>query len=280
VSIPVTPSGRSEGELPAFDPSVPNEGRMYDYYLGGKDNYAADREAARAALQLAPELRAIAWENRAFLARVVRYLTGTAGIRQFIDIGPGLPTRGNVHQVAQQAAPDSRVVYIDNDPVAYAHGQALLATDPHTTMIQADMRDADLIAAHPKLRDLIDLSRPTALLMFLVLHAIPEDDQAARVVQRLGALLPSGSYLAISHPVSDLCPEVTARMAHLYQQQTGAISGTPRPNVRTKDEIASLFTGWDLVEPGLTYLPYWRPVEPPSPNADSIWAVGALARKP
>ncbi|WP_338743568.1 SAM-dependent methyltransferase [Actinomadura luteofluorescens] len=262
-----------------FDPSAPNESRMHDYLLGGKDNYAADRQAALQAIELAPELPVLAREGRKFLDRVVRFLAA-AGIRQFLDIGTGLPTQGSVHQIAQAVAPDCRVVYVDNDPVVRVHAQALLGGDPRTTVVEADMRDAEGIAHDPNLRRLIDLDQPTALLFFHVLYTIPDDEEAARSVRRLGELMAPGSHIAISHPVSDLCPEVTARLAFLYQQETHAIRGTPRSNVRTRAEVEKLFSGWDLIEPGVVYLPLWRPEHETIESSRPIWSVGGVGRKP
>jgi O-methyltransferase involved in polyketide biosynthesis len=265
-------------EPQVFDPTVPNESRMHDYYLGGKDNYAVDREAAQQAIGLAPELPVLAREGRKFLNRVVRFLA-EAGIRQFLDIGTGLPTQGSVHQIAQTVAPDCRVVYVDNDPVVRVHAQALLGNDPLTTVVEADMRDSEMIAGHPDLRRLIDLDQPTALLFFHVLYTIPEDEEVARSVARLSELMAPGSHIAISHPVSDLCPEVTARLAHLYQQQTHAIRGRPRANVRSRAEVERLFAGWDLVEPGVVYLPQWRPDHETLEASRPIWSVGGVGRK-
>src|ERR1044072_6210047 len=164
---------------PRFDPSTPNVARMYDYYLGGKDNFAADRDAAEMALTVAPELRVGARELRAFLRRSVRFLVH-AGIRQFIDIGCGLPTQGNVHEIAQTAAPDSRVVYVDNDPVVTAHARALLEGNPLVAVVQADARDTDELIADKALTGLIDLSKPVAVLMVSLLHVISEDEVAAQ----------------------------------------------------------------------------------------------------
>ena len=264
-----------------FDPTVPNEGRMYDFFLGGKDNFAADRQAAEQALELAPDLRILARENRRFLSRAVRFLAAS-GVRQFIDIGTGLPTRGNVHEIAQSVAPEARVVYVDNDPVVRVHAEALLRDDDRVTVIQADVRDPDAILGHPELLRLIDLDRPVAVLLFFVLYAVPEDDHAARIVERLREAMAPGSYLAISHPVSDICPEVTARLAALYQQEAKVIEGQARHNVRTRADIEPYFAGLDLVEPGVVLLPYWRPDEPGMAEgaASSVWAVGGVGRKP
>jgi S-adenosyl methyltransferase len=263
----------------AFDPTVPNEGRMYDFYLGGKDNFAADREAALQALEVAPDLRELVREARRFLARAVRFLA-EAGIRQFIDIGTGLPTQGNVHEIAQAVAPDARVVYVDNDPIVRVHAEALLEGNELATVLQADMRDPDQILKHPDLLSLIDLDEPVAILLFFVLYTVPEDDRAMRIVRHLRDAMCPGSYLAVSHPVSDICPETTARLAVLYQEQAKVIEGTPRHNVRTRAEVARFLDGLELVEPGVVYLPDWRPpVSGDRENLRSIWAVGGVGRK-
>src|SRR6185503_17801486 len=167
-----------------FDPSTPNVARMYDYYLGGKDNFAADREAAEMALKVAPELRVGARELRAFLRRTVRFLVG-AGIRQFVDIGCGLPTQGNVHEIAQVAAPDARVVYVDNDPVVTAHARALLEGNPLVAVVQADARDTDELVADQALTGLIDFTKPVGVLMVSLLHVISEDEVATQIVERV-----------------------------------------------------------------------------------------------
>lgn len=252
---------------------------MYDYYLGGKENFAADREAAEKALAVAPELRLGATEVRRFLQRVVRYLTAR-GIRQFIDIGCGLPTLGNTHEIAQVDAPDARVVYVDNDPVVIAHARALLENNPLTTVLGADAREPEALLADPALNRLVDLEQPVAVLLIALLHVIPDDELAASVVRRLRDAICPGSYLAIAHAVSDLRPAATAQLASLYQEKV-VISGLPpRPNLRSRAEVAPYFTGLELVEPGLVYLPEWRPDPGAPPPAVPVWSVGGVARKP
>jgi hypothetical protein len=202
-----------------------------------------------------------------------------SGIRQFIDIGTGLPTQNNVHEIAQAVAPDARVVYVDNDPVVRVHAEALLEDNDLVTVIQADMRDPDQVLNHRDLRRLIDLEQPVAVLLFSVLYTVPEDDEAIRIVRHLQGAMAPGSYLTISHPVSDICPEVTARLAVIYQEQAKVIHGTPRHNIRTRSEVAGFFEGLELIEPGVVYLPEWRPAGADA-GTQPIWAVGGIGRKP
>jgi O-methyltransferase involved in polyketide biosynthesis len=260
-----------------FDPKIANEARMYDYFVGGKDNFAADREAARQALEVAPELPLMCREGRRFLDRSVRYLAGV-GIRQFIDIGCGLPTRGNVHEIVQAVAPGSRVAYIDNDPVVVVHAQALLEDDGHTAVIEADMRDPEMLS-HPRLNALIDLEEPVAILLFSTLVVVTDDELTRQIVRRFRDAVVPGSYLAISHSVCDLRPEVTAKLCTLYQEG-GTVTGPRRDQVRTKAEVEELFDGLSLVEPGVVYIPAWRP-DPGGHAGDpeAVWSVGGVGRK-
>lgn len=270
--------GTSRPEPIQFDPNVPNVARMYDYYLGGKDNFAADRAAADHALSVAPELRVGAQECRKYLRRAVTFIA-QAGVRQFLDIGCGLPTRGNVHEVARAVDPDTKVVYVDNDPMVVSHGRALLGSNATTAVIEADLRDPDSLLADEALRRLIDFNQPVGLLLFSVLHLVPDDELARRVVKQLLDTLAPGSYLAVAHAVADLRPETTARLAKLYQDKT-ASAGPRRMNLPTKDKVAEYFAGLELVEPGLVYVPQWRP-EPDDegPGDFVVWSVGAVARK-
>jgi hypothetical protein len=262
------------------DVTVPNLARVYDYMLGGKDNFAADREAAEIALSAVPQMRAIALENRRFLIRAVRFCA-QAGIRQFIDIGTGLPTQDNVHQVAQRAAPGARVVYADNDGVVVSHGLALLAEDDQTTVIHADLlRPAELLA-HPALRALIDLTQPVALLLVALLHFIPDEDDPMTSVAALRDALAPGSYLVLSHAefspghVSGHEPlsEETRRLGQTYGRQTGP--------ARSRADMAAFFGDFELVEPGLTEVWSWRPDSQSVINpSDVMTMVGGVARKP
>jgi S-adenosyl methyltransferase len=194
---------------PRLDTSVAHSARVYNYWLGGKDNFAADREAAERALTVLPGLRFAVQANRAFLARSVRFLAREAGIRQFLDIGTGIPTASNTHEVAQSVAPQSRIVYVDNDPVVLSHARALLTSAPEgaCAYLEADLRDPDTILAHAA--QTLDFSRPTALMLIGILHLIDDEDDPPSLVSRLMAKLPPGSYLTISHPASDIKVEET-----------------------------------------------------------------------
>lgn len=242
--------------------SVPNPARIYDYLLGGKDNYPADREVAEQLIAIAPVTRDVVWDNRAFLRRVVRFLTEEAGIRQFIDLGSGLPTHGNVHEVAQAIEPDARVVYVDNDAMVVTHSRALLANDK-TLAIQADLREPDAILGHPELRELIDFDQPIALLLVAILHFIPDDQDPLGIVGRFRDALPTGSYLAISHSTRDVpvrpdmsaaeMAEMGARVERLYQLTTASLV------TRTRSQVERFFDGFDLLDPGLVEIQLWRP---------------------
>jgi hypothetical protein len=265
----------SSQERPTFDTSVAHIARVYDYWLGGKDNYAADRKAGDAALEAFPYIAAGVRANRAFLARVVRYLADEAGIRQFLDIGTGIPTANNTHEVAQAVAPDSRVVYVDNDPIVLAHARALLTSSPEgvTSYLEADFRDADTILSAA--RETLDFSQPVAIMLIAILHLIDDEADPYATVAKLIAAVPAGSYLAISHLSSDIMASAARTEAHdrlrelMHEKQT----------LRNREEVASFFTGLDMVEPGLVPLPQWRPsteAEAKSPTA--LW--GGVARKP
>ncbi len=262
-----------------FDPTTPNIARMNDYFLGGKDNFAADRQAAEKALDLAPELLVLMREWRSFIRRVVRFLA-QSGIRQFIDIGTGLPAEENVHEIAQATAPDARVAYVDSDPVVCSHAQALLADDQRTIAIRADIREPAGLITHPALRKLIDLDQPVAILLLTVLHSIPDDEVAQRAVSQLREAMAPGSYLAIQHSVCDVRPEVTRSLASLYQDEKAIAGGRRASNTRTKAKIESFFRGLELVDPGVVYLPTWRPeLSRMINNPESVWLVGGVGRK-
>jgi len=258
----------------------PHPARVYDYLLGGKDNYAADRAAGDEALRVNPDGRTPVRENRAFLRRAVRYLAVEAGIRQFLDIGTGLPTSPNVHEVAQAAIPDARIVYADNDPVVLAHARALLTSGPagKTAYVHADLRDPDGILASAGLRDTLDLSQPVALLLIAILHFIPDQDGPGAIITRLLDALPAGSYLALSHLTGDFDPQLLDGVVEAYARNGMVMK------VRSRPEVERFFTGLDLVEPGVRSLPRWRPGNgdgQESPPSDArVSCYGGLARKP
>lgn len=238
-----------------IDLDRPSAARVYDYFLGGSHNVAADRELARQAIATWPELPQIMHANRAFLRRAVRYCV-EQGVRQFLDIGSGIPTVGNVHEVAQQAAPESKVVYVDMDPVAVAHSRAILAGNPRAAVVQADLRTPDRVLGDPDVRALLDFDQPVAVLLVALLHFVPEADDPVALVARLTETLAQGSFLVISHATGDGQPERAAEIEALYRRTTTPIT------MRSRDEVAALFGRAELVEPGLVFLPEWRPDSP------------------
>ena len=271
------PEPRASAE---FHPQTPNEARVLDYLLGGKDNFAADRRVAEEAIAVAPELPMMAIESRKFIGRAVRFLIDQ-GIRQFIDIGCGLPTQNNAHEVAQAAAEDARVLYVDIDPVVVTHARAILAERERTDVIQADMREPDVILAHPDLRRLIDLDQPVAILLISAFSAIPEDEVVTDIVDRLREAIVSGSWMVISHPISDDRTGVTEKLASLFQDQEIVTGSRRRDDVRTRAEIEPYFDRLELADPGLVRQPLWRP-DPGEPSVDpeSVWMLAGVGRKP
>jgi hypothetical protein len=237
---------------PGIDTELPSAARLYDYYLGGFHNFAADREMGKKVLALWPELPAIMKENRSFLLRAVRYLT-SQGVEQFLDLGSGIPTVGNVHEVAQRLNPNARVVYVDNDPVAVAHSRSILGDGPGTAVVQADVRDPQSVLNDPAVAQTLDLSQPVGVLMVALLHFVSEDDDPAGLVGQFRDALGTGSYLALSHASDQHDPVRSAQARRLYQDTATPIT------LRGEDEIRPLFAGFELVEPGLTHLPLWRP---------------------
>ncbi len=264
---------------PKIDVSKPHPARIYDFFLGGKDHFAADRETAQILLQLSPTGRTIARENRAFLGRVVRWLVAEAGIRQFLDIGTGLPSANNVHEVAQQIAPECRVVYVDNDPLVLAHARALLTSTPEgrTAYIHADLREPGKILANPVVRETLDFGQPIALMLMAILHFIPDADDPRRIVRTLMDALPSGSYLAVSHLTVEHSDPATAAAAVQTYEQAGMHLAP-----RSADELGELaFPGLRLVEPGVVLVPEWRPdTGGPYPPPEEVSTYGGVARKP
>lgn len=257
-----------------FDTSAPHFARIYDYWLGGKDNFAADRAAGDQAIRAFPDIAVSARANRAFLARAVRFLAGQAGIRQFLDIGTGIPTGNNTHEVAQYVAPESRVVYVDNDPFVLSHARALLASKPEGTIeyVEADLRDPQRIADIAT--RLLDFDRPVAVMLMTILQHIDDEDDPGKIVAALMAAMPPGSYLALSQPAKDIDAESMARMAERLNRIL-AESIT----LRARPEVATFFEGLDLVEPGLVPGSKWRPVSEAEAAAPAAMWVG-VARKP
>jgi hypothetical protein len=251
----------SKPQLPAgIDPNRPSAARIYDCFLGGTHNFAADRAVAARAIELVPELPKVMKANRAFLHRAVR-LAAAAGVRQFLDIGSGIPTEGNVHDVARTVCPDARVVYVDREPTAVLHAQDILGDDPNTVALQGDLQDPDGILADPETRRLLDLDQPVCLLMIAVLHFIPDSATLDAAMRRYHAAVAPGSYLVISHGTSSARPGELDRVAELYIR-----TGTPLV-MRDREHVAALFDGWTLVEPGVVYGPVWRP-DPDAPPVD------------
>jgi len=263
---------------PRIDTEKPHTARIYDYYLGGKDNFAADRRTAERAMRSWPAVRTAVRENRAFLGRAVRYLVAEAGIRQFLDIGTGLPSANNVHEVAQGLEPSCRVVYVDNDPIVLAHAQALLTSTPEgsTAYIQADLREPEKILGGPVTRQTLDFSQPIALVLVAVLHFVPDGDDPRRIVDTLLDALPSGSYLVASHVTQEHDPEGVGGLVRTYQA-----AGLPA-QARAAGDFAELaFRELDTVDPGLVLVSEWRPdAEGMRPPASEVNWYGAIARKP
>jgi hypothetical protein len=263
---------------PKIDTTKAHPARMYDYFLGGKDHFAVDRETAEQVLRSWGTVRAAARENRAFLSRTVRYLVTEAGIRQFLDIGTGLPSANNVHEVAQSIAAECRVLYVDNDPIVLSHARALLASRPEgqTAYIQADLRAPEQILADPVTRRTLDLTRPVALMLVAVLHFVPDEDNPARIVATLMDALPPGSYLAASHVTADHNPNGLAGAGRAYQ--SAGVTG----KIRTVDEFAEIaFRDLEMVDPGVVLVSEWRPQGAgPRPMAGEVNGYGGVARKP
>jgi hypothetical protein len=256
------------------DTSVAHIARVYDYWLGGKDNFAADRAAAERVIAELPDIVRSARGNRAFLARAVRYLVRDAGIRQFLDIGTGIPAANNTHEVAQSEAPQCRVVYVDNDPVVLAHARALLASGPDgaTAYVDADLRDPGTIVAEAA--RLLDFSRPVAVMLVAILQHIGDDDDPYQIVTRLIAAVPAGSYLALSHPARDIEAQAMAQIADSMNELVAE-----KVTFRSQTEVSRFFDGLDLVDPGVVPVPRWRPAsaaEAASPTV--MWA--GVGRKP
>ncbi|WP_043618841.1 SAM-dependent methyltransferase [Nonomuraea candida] len=259
----------NEAGLPGVDSRTPNAARIYNYFLGGKDNFAADRAAAETVLSMAPEVRVAAMENREFLVRAVEYLAGDAGIRQFVDIGAGIPAERPVHEVAQLIDRDAKVAYVDNDPIVLTHSRALLGRRLGTAVVAGDVREPEAILAAPDLAGLIDLDRPVAVILIAVLHFVPGSDDPAGLVHRLLDRLPSGSHVVITHLSDGGVPD-DPRIARTRALYNGGLHFRPRK------EIEAFFDGLDLVAPGLVGVGQWRS----EPAGGTSWWLGGVARKP
>ncbi|MGW2566432.1 SAM-dependent methyltransferase [Streptomyces sp. NPDC001537] len=265
----------SEAFPPGTDPDKASVARVYDALLGGEHHFAIDREAVAAITAIEPQARTLARANRAFLGRAVRFLV-ESGVRQFIDLGSGIPTQGNVHEVAQAVSPGARVVYVDNDPVAVAHSTSLLADNPDADIVDADIRRPADILASPQVRKLIDFEQPVAVLMNAILHFVTAEEDPAGLVAAFRDVLPEGSFLAMSHGTHEDRPDTADAVRKLYKSRA-----TSPVTTRSHDEILELFTGFDLVEPGLVHLPLWRPdpddVIPDNPK--EYWVYVGVGRK-
>ncbi|MES4904012.1 MULTISPECIES: SAM-dependent methyltransferase [unclassified Streptomyces] len=262
-----------------IDTTKPHSARMYDYYLDGKDHYEVDAQAAAKVLAVHPTVKLNARVNRGFIHRATRWLAGEAGIRQFLDIGTGIPTEPNLHQVAQSVAPDARVVYTDHDPIVLAYAQALLNGTPEgrTAYVEADVREPQKIITAPELLDTLDLGKPVALSVNALFHFIPEEQKPYGIVRELMDALPSGSYLMMSHSTHDFSADTWRKVIEVYKE-----NGIPFIT-RSKSEVAGFFEGMDLVDPGVSEPHHWKPDPDERPedirSADiSMWA--GVARKP
>jgi hypothetical protein len=249
--------------------------RMYDYYLGGAHNFAVDRELAGQALALFPDGQVNAQANRAFLHRAVQYLL-SQGIRQFIDIGSGIPTAGNVHEIVQKQDPNARVLYVDHDPVAVAHSELILQNNPNVRVLEADLRRPAEILDSPVLSHLIDLTQPVGLLMVAVLHFVSETDQPQDIIKLFHDRVSPGSHLVISSGNSEVRTAEMSKLQDLYRNTKTPVT------FRSRSELRALFDGWDLLDPGVVWLPEWRPDWPDEvgPHPENSMAAAAVGRKP
>ncbi|MEV6069144.1 SAM-dependent methyltransferase [Nocardia sp. NPDC052001] len=266
----------SESAAERIDTTKPHPARRYDYWLGGKDNFPADRESADAVAEAFPTVRLAAVENRNFLRRVTRYLAAEAGIRQFLDIGAGLPTAGNVHEIAQGIAPESRIVYVDNDPIVLVHARTLLNSAPEgrTAYLDADLNDPERILNHPDLLATLDMKQPVALMLVAIMHFFTDDRHPYELVRTLCDALPPGSHLVMSHATNDfLEPEDLAATTEANKR-----SGVPF-QLRSSAEFAKFFSGYEMVAPGITAVMEWRPDEyRAQPRAEAVSMLGGVAQ--
>lgn len=265
---------RQEDAAPdGFDAERSSVARLYDWLLGGHHNFAPDRELGRRLLKAEPNARLIVRENRDFLGRAVRYLLDQ-GVRQFLDLGSGIPTQENVHEIAQSRTPGTRVVYVDSDPSAVAHSRRILVGNPGATVILEDMRRPEAVLGHPTTQAMLDFSLPIGLLMVSVLHFLPDADEPHTMVARYRDAVVPGSHLVLSHATHEAAPRAAADVEDLYRSTARAAAYT-----RSREEIAGLFAGLELVEPGLVYLPSWRPGSPRSTeHPERMWFYAGVGR--
>jgi hypothetical protein len=266
--------GPTEWVPSGIDVDRPSGARVYDYLLGGGHNFRADRQMVEQLLVVQPDLPLIVQANRAFMRRVVRYLV-KAGVRQFLDVGSGIPTEGHVHEIAQAAAPDARVIYVDIDSVAVAHTKQILSGNDRAAVVREDIRRPEDILDAPEVWHLFDLKRPVAVLVMAVLHHLSDADDPANVLARLTGPLVAGSYLAISHGTED---GLSSRAMGKEIYRRGGMELTSRSHA----QVEALFKGWDLVEPGVVWVPLWHPEWPPDPQRgpETSGQYGGVARKP
>ncbi|MEU9309903.1 SAM-dependent methyltransferase [Streptomyces sp. NPDC048256] len=273
-------SGGTGSPFLKIDTSKPHPARMYDYFLGGKDNYEVDRDAAEQFIKVAPEVREGVRANRYFMHRAVRHVVAEGGVRQILDIGTGLPTEPNVHQIAHSIAPGTRVAYVDNDPIVSTHSMALMAdadtdsgTNAHTSVVLADLRDPRAVLDHPDVRKIIDFDEPVALLLVAVVHFLADADDPDAVVATLRDALPTGSYLVLSHATGDVHEDRRENAASVYNKASASL------NLRPHARVLDFFGDFTLLDPGLVPVPDWRPEEPPKHDAPPIGIYGGVARK-
>ncbi|GAA1028584.1 SAM-dependent methyltransferase [Virgisporangium ochraceum] len=271
----MTDSALTTSQSSSFDTNIPHSARLWNYWLGGKDHFAADRQVADAILAMVPEMVTSARADREYLGRVVRHLVGTEGIRQFLDIGTGLPTAENTHEVAQRIAPSTRIVYVDNDPLVLAHARALLTSHPEgaTDYLDADLRDTDKVLEAAART--LDFDRPIAVMLLGVLNFVPDNDDAIALVKRLVDAVPSGSFVAISHPTTEINGEVMTEALRLWNEGPAA-----KMVLRTQAEVATFFPGLEMLEPGVVTCSRWHP----DPEHDKVTVevphYGGVGRKP
>jgi S-adenosyl methyltransferase len=263
----------------SVDVSVPNVARIYDYILGGKDNFTADRQAAQQLLAVLPDIAGVVRDNRAFIGRVVRFLAGEAGIRQFLDLGAGLPTQNCVHEMAHAIAPDTRVVYVDNDPVVRSHGLALLGPRHRVGFILGDLRRPAEIVQHPDVLARLDFSQPVAVLCFCALHFVPDEDHPHQIVAGYRDAIAPGSYLAITHGITAATPDddpdgAVESVTNVFQNASAQM------HVRPVKEIERFFDGFEILDPGVVWMANWRPDPGVQPAGRPNSLYGGVGRKP